>query len=89
MASRSMKSKPLVIVPWRQCQQCWDDFCFLHHAHVHDCDCPTLDVWIESGLDPLAPVQLRLVLAFLTIYGISTVNLRTVSAASEAASRAH
>lgn len=39
---------------WQRCPLCEDFWCDLHHQHVFDCPCPTIDEFLEHDCDPYA-----------------------------------
>lgn len=38
-------------VAWIECPDCDDYWCRIHGEHVHDCLCPSVDEWLEDGLN--------------------------------------
>lgn len=41
---------------WELCEACEDYLCNIHPGlHVHECDCPYIDEWIEISIDPYSP----------------------------------
>lgn len=54
---------PAVMVPaWQQCDCCDDFICNIHIGqHVHDCDCPPIEDWVEVDAWPYAPNILRFI----------------------------
>ncbi len=44
----------LVLTPpaWMPCTCCDEWICTIHAEHVHDCDCPPIESWIEVNSDP-------------------------------------
>jgi hypothetical protein len=37
---------------WTMCDDCDDFWCTIHKEHVADCECPTLEEWLDNGKDP-------------------------------------
>lgn len=37
---------------WVPCDFCECFWCRIHQLHVWECDCPSLEEWIEDGVDP-------------------------------------
>ena len=51
---------PAVIVPaWQPCVDCDEFLCNIHGVHVHDCDCPGIDVWSHHKVMPYENCVLR------------------------------
>ncbi|HET9256304.1 MAG TPA: hypothetical protein VFO16_14055 [Pseudonocardiaceae bacterium] len=44
---------PEPVPAWVPCLGgCGEFWCTIHRAHVHDCDCPGIEVWARRGLSP-------------------------------------
>lgn len=42
-----------MVTPWVECDCCGDYLCQVHDGyHVHECDCPEIDVWAEFDALP-------------------------------------
>ena len=39
---------------WVECPCCKNFLCTIHGKHAHDCDCPSLEEWEETGTNPYA-----------------------------------
>ena len=51
---------PAVLVPaWQQCDLCDEYICNLHHEHAFECECPSIDEWVEHDIFPYANTVLR------------------------------
>ena len=37
---------------WIKCPDCDDAFCTVHNKHTWECDCPSIEVWADEGMDP-------------------------------------
>ena len=37
---------------WVKCKNCEDFYCIECDTHVADCDCPSLEVWMENDVYP-------------------------------------
>lgn len=37
---------------WIKCTDCDDFWCTEHNVHVADCECPSLEEWLEINKDP-------------------------------------
>jgi len=37
---------------WFACDFCENFICSFHHMHAHDCDCPSLETWLDFNLCP-------------------------------------
>lgn len=47
--------------PWVLCECCEDYLCNIHKMHVFDCDCPSVEEWIErNGISPYEQPQREL-----------------------------
>ena len=58
----ALNNDPYATGIWVRCTMCDDMWCNRHKQHVADCDCPSIDVWLQArfedtdisfGLDPL------------------------------------
>jgi hypothetical protein len=47
-----MSSYPIKGNVWQECEDCDEFFCIYHLRHVHDCSCPSIDVWAAYDLWP-------------------------------------
>ena len=37
---------------WIKCEACEDFWCIEHQEHAYDCPCPSIEVWMEAGVNP-------------------------------------
>lgn len=47
-----LEDTPGEITPWVECDMCGDGYCMFHDMHVADCDCPSIEFWVEADLYP-------------------------------------
>jgi hypothetical protein len=47
---KATQSDPYLDRVWIRCDMCDDFWCTRHEKHVHDCDCPSIEEWIEPAV---------------------------------------
>ena len=53
VAPTPVKDDRRFVIPWVKCDMCDDYVCNVHgNQHVHDCDCPPLEDWLDVNLSP-------------------------------------
>jgi DNA (cytosine-5)-methyltransferase 1 len=51
---------PAVLVPaWVQCECCDDYICQAHGVHAFECNCSSVEEWVDFGITPYEPCLLR------------------------------